>query len=166
MTPPPFKARRINNGWTGIDIGLSGNWLLAVITACCASGFLLVGYDNGVMGGLVGTPEFSESFNDPDAATIGNIVSLYEIGCFFGALSTFVIGDFFGRRGTIQLGCLFMIAGAIIQAASNSVGVMILGRIVSGLGMGAINSTVPVLQAETSPAISRGQLVALDLTGK
>lgn len=108
--------------------------------------------------------EFNKTFNNPDANTIGNIVSLYEIGCFIGALSTFVIGDVLGRRRTILISAVIMIAGAIIQAASNTVGIMILGRIVSGLGMGAINSTVPILQAETAPAISRGKLVAIDLT--
>ena len=107
---------------------------------------------------------FNATFNNPDANTIGNIVSLYEIGCFIGALATFVVGDFLGRRRTILLSSLFMIAGAIIQGASSTVGVMIAGRIISGLGMGAINSTVPILQAETAPAISRGQLVAIDLT--
>ncbi|SNX86572.1 probable sugar transporter [Melanopsichium pennsylvanicum] len=159
-----YTPRRIHNDYFGIDIGLRGKWLLTVITASCAAGFSLVGYDNGVMGGIVGLGEFNKTFHNPDASTIGNIVSLYEIGCFFGALSTFLIGDYLGRRRTILLCSLIMIVGAIIQAASSSVGVMILGRIISGLGMGAINSTVPVLQAETAPAISRGQLVALDLT--
>ncbi|KAH0445982.1 hypothetical protein IEQ34_025181 [Dendrobium chrysotoxum] len=142
----------------------TGNWLMAIITACCATGFLLVGYDNGVFGGLVNTPSFKATFNDPDANTIGNIVSLYEIGCCVGALSTFYIGEKFGRRMAILFGSVWMIAGAIIQAACSSVGVMIAGRIICGIGMGIINATVPVLQAETSPAISRGKLVALDLT--
>ncbi|KAJ9475440.1 putative Sugar transporter STL1 (putative) [Pseudozyma hubeiensis] len=159
-----YSPRRISNDYFGVDVGLRGKALLSVITASCAGGFLLVGYDNGVMGGIVGLGEFNKTFNNPDANTIGNIVSLYEIGCFIGALATFVVGDFLGRRRTILISSLFMIAGAIVQAASSTVGVMIAGRIISGLGMGAINSTVPILQAETSPAVSRGQLVALDLT--
>lgn len=159
-----YRPRRINSDYVGVDIGLRGYYLLEVITAACASGFLLVGYDNGVMGGLVDTPQFKNSFDQPTAGTIGNIVSLYEIGCLFGALATFLIGEPLGRRKTIASGCFFMVVGAVIQAASSTVGVMILGRIVSGLGMGAINATVPILQAETSPALSRGKLVALDLT--
>ncbi|EST08403.1 General substrate transporter [Kalmanozyma brasiliensis GHG001] len=160
----PYTPRRISNDFFGIDVGLRGNALLAVITASCASGFLLVGYDNGVMGGLVNGEEFKRTFNTNDANTLGNIVSLYEIGCFFGALATFVVGDYLGRRRTILISSIFMVAGAIIQAACNDVGVMIAGRIISGLGMGAINSTVPVLQAETAPATSRGKLAAVSLT--
>ena len=49
-----------------------------------------------------------------------------------------------------------MIAGALLQAAAYSRGQLITGRIVSGLGLGIINSTVPVLQAEFSPKASRG----------
>lgn len=116
------------------------------------------------MGGLVETPAFRETFNEPNASTIGNIVSLYEIGCFFGAISTFITGERFGRRKTILIGSALMLFGAIVQAASHTVGVMILGRLISGLGMGAINATVPVLQAEMSPAWNRGAFVALDLT--
>ncbi|PWN32953.1 putative sugar transporter [Meira miltonrushii] len=159
-----YKATRISNGIFGYDVGLSGSTLLAFITACCATGFLLVGYDNGVFGGLVNTPSFQSTFNKPDDNTISNIVSLYEIGCFFGALSTFIIGDYLGRRGTIIIGSMWMIVGAIIQAAASDVGTMIAGRIICGVGMGIINATVPILQAETSPAISRGKLVAIDLT--
>lgn len=49
-----------------------------------------------------------------------------------------------------------MIIGAILQATAYSRAHMIVGRVVSGFGMGAINSTVPVLQAEFSPKASRG----------
>jgi len=49
-----------------------------------------------------------------------------------------------------------MIVGAVIQASAYGRAQMIVGRIVSGVGMGAINSTVPVLQAEFSPKATRG----------
>lgn len=120
-------------------------------------------YDNGSLGGLIETPAFRKTFNNPSPGTLGNIVSIYELGCFFGAMSTFVIGNPLGRRLSILFGSLWMLVGAIIQAGSNSVGVMIFARIVSGIGMGIINSTVPILQSEMSPAWSRGQLVAVDL---
>lgn len=120
-------------------------------------------YDNGSLGGLIETPAFRKTFNHPSPNTLGNIVSIYELGCFFGAMSTFVIGNPLGRRLSILVGAVWMLIGAIIQATSSSVGVMIFARIVTGIGMGIINSTVPVLQSEMSPAWSRGSLVAVDL---
>jgi sugar porter (SP) family MFS transporter len=115
------------------------------------------------MGGLINTPSFEASFNTTDANTLGNIVSLYDLGCFAGAMSTFVIGSYLGRRRSILLGSIWLLVGAIIQSACNTVGVMIAGRIIAGVGMGIVNATVPVLQAEMSPALTRGQLVGLDL---
>lgn len=48
--------------------------------------------------------------------------------------------------------------GAIVQACSSTRTQIIVGRIVSGLGMGHINATVPILQAEMSSPPSRGKL--------
>jgi MFS family permease len=41
---------------------------------------------------------------------------------------------------------------------------MIVARIVSGIGMGFVNSTVPVIQAEFSPKSSRGRFVCMQLS--
>lgn len=41
---------------------------------------------------------------------------------------------------------------------------MIIARIVSGIGMGFINSTVPVMQAEFSPKATRGIYVCAQLS--
>lgn len=78
------------------------------------------------------------------------------VGCFIGALSTSIFGEKLGRRKTVAAGGITMIIGAVIQASSYSRAQMIVGRIVSGYGMGIINSTVPVIQAEFSPKASRG----------
>ena len=49
-----------------------------------------------------------------------------------------------------------MIIGALLQATAYSRAQMIVARVVSGCGMGAINSTVPVFQSEFSPKATRG----------
>lgn len=86
----------------------------------------------------------------------GVIVAIYEVGCFFGSVATSIVGERLGRRKTIAIGCVIMIIGAVLQASAYSRAHLIVGRIVSGIGMGFINSTVPVLQAEFSPKASRG----------
>ncbi|KAG7529308.1 hypothetical protein FFLO_05736 [Filobasidium floriforme] len=57
-----------------------------------------------------------------------------------------------------------MLAGAGIQAGVSSTGPMIAGRIVSGLGMGFINSTCPVILAEAAPSATRGRFLAAQLS--
>jgi MFS family permease len=49
-----------------------------------------------------------------------------------------------------------MIIGTLLQCTSFSRSQFIIARVVSGIGLGAINSTVPVLQAEFAPKASRG----------
>lgn len=49
-----------------------------------------------------------------------------------------------------------MILGALLQATAYARAHIIVARIVSGCGLGVINSTVPVFQSEFSPKASRG----------
>ncbi|KAH0414999.1 general substrate transporter, partial [Aureobasidium melanogenum] len=53
---------------------------------------------------------------------------------------------------------------ALLQATAYHVAHMIVARIVSGIGMGFINSTVPVIQAEFSPKATRGRYVCAQLS--
>jgi MFS family permease len=78
------------------------------------------------------------------------------VGCFFGSIFTALFGEQLGRRKSIGAGVIVMIVGALLQATSYTRSQMVVARIVSGFGMGAINSTVPVLQAEFSPKATRG----------
>ena len=73
-----------------------------------------------------------------------------------GSVTTAIVGEQLGRRKTIGAGVIVMIIGALLQATAYTRAHMIVARIVSGFGMGAINSTVPVMQAEFSPKASRG----------
>jgi MFS family permease len=69
---------------------------------------------------------------------------------------TAFVGEKQGRRKSIAGGVLVMIIGTLLQGTSFSRSQFIIARVVSGIGLGAINSTVPVLQAEFAPKASRG----------
>lgn len=83
---------------------------------------------------------------------IGTVTAIYDIGCFVGAIAAVMIGDFLGRKKTILLGTSIMTVGAIMQIAAFNVPVMIVGRIIAGIGNGLNTSTAPVWQSETSKA--------------
>jgi MFS family permease len=72
------------------------------------------------------------------------MTSVYNIGCFFGALSTIVTGDMLGRPRQILLGSTIIAVGAIIQTACWSVPQMMVGRVVAGLGTGMNTATAGV----------------------
>ena len=48
-----------------------------------------------------------------------------------------------------------------IQAASVSVGMLVVGRIIAGFSIGIASSIVPVYQAEIAPREIRGRVVSL-----
>lgn len=79
-------------------------------------------------------------------------------------MTTAFVGEKLGRRKSIGIGAIISIIGAILQATAYGRAHLIVGRIVSGIGLGFINSTVPVLQAEFSPKASRGVYVCAQLS--
>ena len=79
-------------------------------------------------------------------------------------MTTAFVGEKLGRRKSIGIGAIISIIGAILQATAFSRAHLIVGRVVSGYGLGFINSTVPVLQAEFSPKASRGVYVCAQLS--
>ncbi|KAH6971130.1 sugar transporter STL1 [Ilyonectria sp. MPI-CAGE-AT-0026] len=143
---------------------LQGRALILTASVLTSLGFMLIGFDNGLMGGLVNSPSFISTFDAPGSDMIGLIVGIYEVGCFFGSIASAMFGEKLGRRRTIAIGSWIMIIGAVLQASAYGRPQLIVGRIVSGVGMGIINSTVPVLQAEFSPKSSRGVYVCAQLS--
>ena len=143
---------------------LVGPALNYAITATAGSGFLLFGYDQGVMSGLLTGKAFTSTFPEMDDPSLqGLVVAIYEIGCFFGAIFCFIYGERLGRRWCIMAGCAVLSLGAILQAAAFGIPQMIVGRIVAGLGNGMNTSTIPVWHSELMKAKNRGRGLAIEL---
>ncbi len=111
---------------------------------------------------LVGQ-DFLNTMGNPSATVQGTLTSVYNLGCFGGALSTLYTGDKLGRPRTLILGSSVIALGAIIQASSYSRGQMFAGRVVAGLGTGMNTATAGVWQSETSKMRSRGKLVIIQM---
>ncbi|KAK6844370.1 sugar transporter [Apiospora arundinis] len=150
---------------------LSGRPLHWAITATAGSGFLLFGYDQGVMSGLLTGNAFTAQFPEINtnegangsASLQGTVVAIYEIGCFFGSLLALVFGEKIGRKRTIMLGCLILSVGGALQASAYSIAHMIVGRIIAGLGNGLNTSTIPVWHSELMMAHKRGKGLSIEL---
>ncbi|KIW81276.1 hypothetical protein Z517_04301 [Fonsecaea pedrosoi CBS 271.37] len=142
-----------------------GKTLVFAVTAASCQAFLLLGYDQGVMGGIIGADnKFGVDFNHPDADMQGNITALYDIGCVVGSLITYFIGERLGRRTLLIMGGSIMILGTAVLASSTTIAQLIVGRIVTGVGNGMNSSTAPVFLSECSPASHRGLLNTLQGT--
>lgn len=100
-------------------------------TFVIALGGLLFGYDSGVISGAL--PSMTKDF-DLDAIHSGMVVSSLVVGAAIGALSAGRISDRFGRRPVLIAASAIFVLGAIIAAFAPNVPIMIVARVILGLG--------------------------------
>lgn len=91
------------------------------------------------------------------------IVSMAVAGAIIGAAFGGLVNDRFGRKPAILAADVVFAVGAILMAAAPSVGMLIAGRILVGLGVGVASMTAPLYIAEASPAKIRGALVTMNV---
>ncbi|KAJ7570475.1 hypothetical protein O6H91_01G121500 [Diphasiastrum complanatum] len=133
-----------------------------VLTAAMAN--FLFGYHIGVVNGPLGSIAHDLGF-DGDAIMEGFVVSIFLIGAFLGSLSGGILADKVGRRRTFQLDMLPMILGAALSASTQTVGGMLLGRFLVGLGIGVNTALVPLYISEVAPTKYRGALGSICQVG-
>lgn len=100
---------------------------------------------------------------------VGVIVSVYYLGCAVGAVIASYAADQVGRRPALfaclaisTLGNILMFISGLgmIPSGTPAMAVMFCGRIVMGLGVGGIDSVVPVYSSELSEDEARGKALA------
>lgn len=144
---------------------LTGKPLLYFVSVFVSLGVFLFGYDQGVMSGIITGVYFKDYFHQPSRLAIGTMVAILEIGALISSLLVGRLGDIFGRRKTILYGAAIFVVGGSIQAGATRMAHLIIGRIVSGLGIGALTTIVPVYQSEISPPHNRGRFACIEFTG-
>ncbi|KAG4035133.1 hypothetical protein MFRU_002g04780 [Monilinia fructicola] len=144
-------------------LGGSGEALTVWISIAASTVLVFYGYDQGVFGNVLVGDDFLRVMGYPTTSVQGTLTSVYNLGCFFGALSTIWTGDVLGRPKVILLGSTVIALGALIQTTSYGVSQMMVGRVVAGLGTGMNTATAGVWQAETSKMRSRGKLVIIQM---
>ncbi|KNG90829.1 putative sugar transporter [Aspergillus nomiae NRRL 13137] len=165
--------------------GRALNWSIGFIASC---GFLMFGYDQGVLSALLTLDSFQEVLplmtpreksndlcwldnptntiphptyctGDPNTQAAG--VAIYQIGCWMGSLVILVYGERWGRKSSTFWGSSIMIIGTIMQAACFDYGLFVAGRVVGGIGNGMVTSTIPTWQSECARPHQRGVLIML-----
>ena len=81
-------------------------------------------------------------------------------GAIFGAAFGGWINDRFGRKVSILAADLLFFVGAMVMAFAPAPWVIIIGRILVGLGVGMASMTSPLYISESSPHRIRGALVS------
>ncbi|KAL6871563.1 hypothetical protein ACP4OV_014392 [Aristida adscensionis] len=123
-------------------------------------GGLLFGYDTGVISGAL--LYIRDDFNEIQKSTVlqETIVSMAVAGAIVGAGTGGWMNDRFGRRPSILLADLLFLTGSIVMSIAPAPWVIIVGRVLVGLGVGMASMTSPLYISEASPARIRGALVS------
>ncbi|WMV20529.1 hypothetical protein MTR67_013914 [Solanum verrucosum] len=138
-----------------------------VILACM--GGVIFGYDIGISGGVTSMEPFLKKFfhdvyikmkEDKELSNYCKVdselltsftSSLYVAGLF----ATFVASSFtraYGRKASILLGGANFLAGAALGGAASNSYMLIIGRVLLGVGVGFANQAVPLYLSEMSPS--------------
>lgn len=147
---------------------ISANRNAYFLTVVASFGGMFFGWDTGLIGGILTMPAFQDSFGlEKGSSTYtnvsGNIVSVLQGGCFFGALSSFYISDVFGRKKALFVADFIFLVGSIIQTTSGmgttSLGQLYAGRFIGGFGVGLVSAVVPTYIGENASKEIRGRCV-------
>lgn len=114
------------------------------------------GWDEGSAASITQLPSFQKTY-DIDDNTVSNLVSFVNLGAGVGALLSFLINDRLGRIWSLRLYQALYIVGSLISCfAYGHVGVLYVGRIIAGLGIGALSVVGPMTISEIAPKAIRG----------
>lgn len=131
-----------------------------IILACMVAslGGFLFGFDTAVISGTVG---FVEKFYELTKIELGWFTGSALLGCIFGAIGAGKLTDKYGRKPILIISGLLFMLSAIGSALPPNFRMLIVARIVGGIGVGLASVTAPMYISEFAPAKSRGRLVAL-----
>lgn len=135
------------------------NSFIYVVVVIAAIAGLLFGYDTGVISGalLYIREQFSLSTGMQEVVT-----SIVLLGAVIGAAFGGKSADKYGRRISLILSAIIFVVGALITAIAGSTDILILGRFVVGLAIGAASLCAPLYISEVAPKRIRGSLVCVN----
>jgi MFS transporter, SP family, galactose:H+ symporter len=121
-------------------------YLLAIGGVVMLAG-LLFGYDQGVISGAL--DGIKKSFH-PSTFVVEIITSWVTLGAMGGALAAGALTERLGRRFTILLSAAIFVAGALLESLAPGTFVLVVGRLVLGVGVGIASVAAPLYGAENA----------------
>ncbi|PKA57832.1 Sugar transport protein 13 [Apostasia shenzhenica] len=160
-----------------VDDDAKFTFYIAICSTLAATGGLLFGYDIGISGGVTAMDGFLEKFfhrvhrrqqavkEDQednycryDDQELQLFTSSLYLACLVGSIVGSRTCSKYGRKLAIQLASIFYLVGAATNASAYDLSMLILGRILVGMGDGFVLQAVPLFLSELAPAKIRGSL--------
>jgi len=132
------------------------NSYLAKGTAVASLGGLLFGFDTAVISGTTSTLRETYQLSP---GLLGVTVASALWGTILGAMLAGIPGERFGRRDSLRVMAILYLISAVGCASAWNWYVLVVFRIIGGVGIGGSSVLGPMYIAEISPAKLRGRLV-------
>ncbi|KAL9273212.1 Hexose carrier protein HEX6-like protein [Drosera capensis] len=160
-------------------------WFVVMSCMMAAVGGILFGYDIGISGGVSSMESFLKKFFPSVYTKMENDTKISNYCKFDSQLLTVftsslyaagIVASFFassitrsyGRKPTILAGGISFLVGSAIGGAALDVYMLIIARLLLGIGVGFANQSIPLYLSEMAPmnyrgAFNTGYQVTLDL---
>lgn len=133
---------------------------LVKLTIIASLGGFLFGYDTGVISGALLYIGYDFPLTN---LTKELIVSGTVFGAIIGAGLAGPLSNRQGRKRVLLLGDVVFICGAILMCAAPVLWLLIVGRVVVGIGIGLASMIVPMYLSEVAPIEYRGVVVTVNV---
>lgn len=131
---------------------------IGTILIIALSGFLM-GFDGSLFTGAVVFVKGRFGLSDFE---LGWTVSSHVLTATISIFLSGPLADRVGRRTVLSIAAMVFAASAIVAAAAGSFPTLIVARLLSGLGVGAVLVAAPMYIAEISPPALRGRMVTIN----
>ncbi|TDZ77266.1 D-xylose-proton symporter [Mycobacteroides salmoniphilum] len=128
------------------------------IASVAALGGLLFGYDSAVINGAVQAIQDEFAIRD---AELGLAVASALLGAALGAMTAGRVADRIGRVAVMKFAAALFLLSAIGAGLSPNIELLVIFRVIGGVGVGVASLIAPAYIAETSPSNIRGRLGSL-----
>ena len=152
----PYEAGKITAETSAPQRG-STLYLTGVCTVAALGG-MLFGFDTAVISGATGL--LKKQFDLSDWME-GWVVSSALLGCIIGAMAAGTLSDRFGRKKLMIFAAGLFLVSAFGSTLPQTPDMLIVARVIGGLGIGFASMLAPLYISELSPPGLRGRMVAM-----
>ncbi|KAH7014232.1 general substrate transporter [Microdochium trichocladiopsis] len=160
--PATDPTANISYGHIGVRGVIKSPYVFFAAFIASMGGFSF-GYDQGVISIINVMPEFHRVFPEAQSGFgKGFMTGMLELGAFLGCVFMPWLADRFSRKRALSFVVIIFNVGAILQTAAVNYEMLVLGRTIGGIGVGALAMGAPLYISEIAPPNLRGTLLVLE----
>ncbi|KAH6892558.1 putative MFS monosaccharide transporter [Thelonectria olida] len=148
--------------------GIFSSRYVALCASFSAIGGLLFGYDQGVISVTLVMEQFLDRFPEVSEHASGAgfykglMTAMITLGAFIGALNQGWVADKYSRKYSIMIAVVIFTIGSAMQTGSVNYVMLVIARLIGGIGIGMLSMVVPLYISEISPPEIRGTLLVFE----